>query len=384
MPPARASRGELGAPAPRFCYTGAAMADLFSEIRLGTLRLANRLMRSATHDFMGDDEGRITDRQVELFRSLARGGTALIVMGHAYVRSDGKALLGMIGIDSDDKIAGFARVARAVHEAGDARVVAQINFAGANVTPALRRAPVLAPSQRADVPEARAFTDEEAEAIVGCYVEAARRAAEAGLDGVQIHGAHGYFVNQTLSPLTNRRSDRWGGGPDGRRRLLLAIVEGIRGRLGSGFPLLLKLASHDALPGGLELEEAVAAARAAEALGLDAIEVSGGMRPGMNMRKPTGPDKEGFFLEQARAFKAALGIPVAAVNGWRSLARMQQAVASGDVDLISLCRPLIREPDLPRRLRAGEQQASTCISCNECLKQRKPLRCWALNPQPLS
>lgn len=356
------------------------MADLFSEITVGTLRLANRVMRSATHDFMADEQGRVTDGQVELYRRLARGGMGLIVTGHAYVRADGKASIGMMGLDSDDKIPGFARLARAVHEAGDARIVAQINFAGANVTPALRSGPVLAPSARDDVPGARAYTQDEAEAIVDCYVEAAGRAAEAGLDGVQIHGAHGYLVNQTLSPLTNRRTDGWGAGLDGRRRLLLSIVAGIRRRLGGGFPLLLKLASHDALPGGLELGDAVAAARGAEALGLDAIEVSGGMRPGMNMRKPTGADKEGFFLQQARRFKAALGIPVAAVNGWRSLSRMQEAVASGAVDLISLCRPLIREPDLVLRLRAGDEQASTCISCNECLKQRKPLRCWALQP----
>ena len=159
--------------------------------------------------------------------------------------------------------------------------------------------------------------------------------------------------------------------------MLLAIVEGIRRRLGRGFPLLLKIASHDALPGGLEIEEAVEAGRRAEAAGLDAIEVSGGMRPGMNMRKPIGPEKEGFFFDEARRFKAALGIPVASVNGWRSIDRMREAVASGAVDLISLSRPLIREPDLVLKLRRGDQQASTCISCNQCLKQQKALRCWA-------
>ena len=312
------------------------MENLFSEIRVGTLLLAHRIMRSATHDFMADDDGRITDAQVELYRGLSRGGVALIVMGHAYVRRDGKCSVGMTGIDSDDKIPGLARVARAVHEAGDARVVAQINFGGAQVAPALRSGPLLAPSARDDVAEARAFDDGEAEAIVDSYVEAAGRAAEAGLDGVQIHGAHGYFVNQTLSPLTNRRTDRWGGAIDGRARMLLAIVEGIRRRLGRGFPLLLKIASHDAMPGGLELEDAVEAGRRAEAAGLDAIEVSGGMRPGMNMRKPIGPEKEGFFLDEARRFKAALGIPVASVNGWRSIGRMREAVASGAVDLISL------------------------------------------------
>lgn len=354
------------------------MAELFSSIRIGTMDVANRFMRSATHDFMADDQGRITDAHVELYRGLARGGVGLIVTGHAYVRRDGKCSLGMSGIDDDDKIPGLARLARAVHDAGAARIVAQINFGGANVRPELRRGELLAPSPREDIAEARAFTEAEAVQIVDCYVQAARRAAEAGLDGVQIHGAHGYFVNQSLSPLTNRRTDGWGGGLDGRARMLLEIVTGIRRLLGRGFPLLLKLASHDAIPAGLQLEDAVEAARRAEALGLDAIEVSGGMRPGMNMRKPVGPENEGFFFEQACAFKAALGIPVASVNGWRSIGRMRDAVDSGLVDMISLCRPLIREPDLVGRLRAGDQQAATCISCNECLKRQQSLRCWAL------
>jgi 2,4-dienoyl-CoA reductase-like NADH-dependent reductase (Old Yellow Enzyme family) len=351
------------------------MTDLFSGIRVGTLEVPNRIMRSATHDFMGDDDGRITDRQVELYTALARGGVGLIVTGHAYVRRDGKCSLGMIGLDGDDKIRGFSRLARAVHEAGDARLVAQINFGGAQVQQALRRGALLAPSPRGDVGEARAFTDAEAEELVACYVEAARRAAEAGLDGVQIHGAHGYFVNQTLSPVTNRRTDRWGTDAPGRARMLLAIVAGIRARLGRAFPLLLKLASSDGTPDGLQLADSVAAARAAEAAGLDAVEVSGGMRPGMNSRKPTSPDKEGFFLEEARAFRKALGIPVACVNGWRSIERMRDAVGSGAVDMVSLCRPLIREPDLVRRLASGGQTASTCTSCNDCLKKQQPLRC---------
>ncbi len=353
------------------------MADLFSEIRVGTLRVPNRVMRSATHDFSADERGGVTDRQVELYGALGRGGAGLIVTGHAYVRRDGKCSPGMLGIDDDDRIPGLARLASAVHGAGEARLVAQINFGGANVGQELRGGPLLAPSPRDDVPEARAFTDEEAAAIIDSYVEAARRAAEAGLDGVQIHGAHGYFVNQTLSPLTIRRADGWGGGIDGRARLLLAVVAGIRRRLGRAFPLLLKIAAHDGVPAGLAAADAIEAARRAEALGLDAVEVSGGMRPGMNMRRPTGPDKEGFFLGEAQAFKAALRIPVASVNGWRSLGRMREAVGSGKVDLVSLCRPLIREPGLVLRLRSGEQQASTCISCNECLKRQQPLRCWA-------
>lgn len=353
------------------------MTDVFSPIRIGSMEAANRFLRSATHDFLADGAGRVTDAQVDLYRALGRGGAGLIVTGHAYVRRDGKCSRGMLAIDSDECIPGLARLARAVHEAGPARIVVQVNFGGASVRPGLQQGALLAPSARDDVPDARPFTGEEAAALVRCYVEAARRAAEAGADGVQVHGAHGYFVNQCLSPLTNRRTDGWGGDRDGRARMLLEIVAGIRASRGPGFPLLLKIASHDGMPGGLELADSVHAVSRAAGLGVDAVEVSGGMRPGMNMRKPVAEENEGFFLEQAAAFKAALSIPVASVNGWRSLARMRQALASGRADMVSLCRPLIREPDLVRRLAAGTQARASCISCNECLKRQEALRCWA-------
>jgi 2,4-dienoyl-CoA reductase-like NADH-dependent reductase (Old Yellow Enzyme family) len=354
------------------------MADIFSAIRIGTMEVANRFMRSATHDFLADGDGRVTDAQVDLYGELGRGGTGLIVTGHAYVRRDGKCSLGMLAIDTDEAIPGIARLARAVHDAGAARLVVQVNFGGANVRPELRTGQLLAPSAREDVPEARPYTDDEAAALVQCYVEAARRAAEAGADGVQVHGAHGYLVSQALSPLTNRRTDRWGAGLDGRARLLLEIVAGIRARLGRGFPLLLKIASHDGMPGGLELADSVEAVRRAEALGLDAVEVSGGMRPGMNMRKPVSEENEGFFLGQAKEFKAALSIPVATVNGWRTFSRMRATLDSGAADMISLCRPLIREPGLVARFAAGVQARAGCISCNECLKRQEALRCWDL------
>ena len=351
------------------------MSDLFSSIEVGAMTMANRFVRSATHDWMADDDGTVSDSQVELYRKLGAGGLGLIVTGHAYVRRDGKCSVGMTGIDEDRKIPGLSRIARAVHESGNARAVVQINFGGAQMRAGLQSGELLAPSPRDDVPQARAFTADEALELVDAYAQAARRAREAGFDGVQLHGAHGYFLNQTLSPLTNRREDEYGG-ETGRTRLARAIAVRVKELAGRDFPLLIKIASHDRMPGGLSLEESVAVTRELQDLGLDAVEVSGGMRPGMNTRKPLKPENEGFFLEEAGRFKAALSIPVICVHGFRSLSRMQAALASGKTDMISLCRPLIREPDLVRRLQAGEAQAATCISCNRCMKEAKPLRCW--------
>ena len=343
------------------------MDSLFSPVSIGALRLPNRFVRSATHDFMADEEGRVTDAQVGLMRALARGGVGLIVIGHAYVRRDGRVSQAMLGLDDDDKITGFARLAAAVHAEGPAGIVAQLNYGGAASPGAL------APSPGSESPGVRAFTEEEAAELVVAWAQAAGRAREAGLDGVQLHAAHGYFLNQTLSPLTNRRTDGYGGGPEGRARMLREIAGAVRRRVGGEFPVLIKLAATDGQPGGLTLEESIQAVQRA---GLDAVEVSGGLRPGMNFRRPMRVEDEGFFREEARAFRQALRIPVISVHGYRSLTVMQEAVDSGAADLISLSRPLIREPDLVERFRRGAQERSTCISCNQCLKHRQPLRCW--------
>ena len=267
----------------------------------------------------------------------------------------------MLGLHEEGQIPGFARLAAAVHGEGPARLSGPAQ---------------LRPRRAGD------FAAEEAEALASAWAEAAARAREAGLDGVQLHAAHGYFLNRTLSPLANRRADGYGGSPEGRARLLREILEATRRRVGRDFALLVKLAGTDGQPGGLTLADSLQVARWASAApggegwGLDAVEVSGGLRPGMSMRRPLRVEDEGFFREEARAFRRALSIPVIGVHGWRSLAAMREAVASGAADLIALSRPLVREPDLVERFRRGVQERSTCLSCNRCLKQRLPLRCW--------
>jgi len=331
------------------------MDVLFSPAGIGTLRLANRFVRSATHDFMADGGGRATRAEEGLLGALARGGVGLIVIGNAYVRLEGRATETMLGLDGDDKIEGFARLAAAVHAEGPSRVVAQINHS---------------------VPDGPVFSESEAPRLVAAWAAAAARAREAGLDGVQIHAAHGYLINQTLSPLTNRRVDLYGGSLENRARLLREILVEVRRHVGPDFPVLIKLACSDGQPGGLALEESVQVARWAQGWGADAVEVSGGLRPGMNLRRPKRVQDEGFFREEARALKQALSIPVISVSGYRTLAVMRETVASGAADLISMSRPFIREPDLIERFRRGAQERSGCISCNECLKRREPLRCW--------
>lgn len=364
---------------------------LFEPLTIGSLRVENRLMRSATWEGMATDAGEVSDPLVALYRDLARGGVGIIVTGFAYVRPDGKALPGQTGIYDDQQMAGLARVAEAVHAEGG-RVVVQIVHAGAQTRPEwiAGEAP-WAPSQvdpSKHQPAARALPAGEIAAIAEAFGQAARRAQEAGFDGVQLHLAHGYLLSQFLSPHRNQRSDAFGGSAENRRRAPLLALEAVRDAVGPGFPVLAKMNSTDGVEGGLEIDEAVAHARAFVAAGLDAIEVSGGIpaagskgasRPGIRSR-----EDEAYFRGGGAAVKAAVDVPVYLVGGLRSPELMEEIIASGDADGVSLCRPFIREPDLPERWSVGDPAVSECISCRKCLKAGMAggIRCVDLYPEP--
>jgi 2,4-dienoyl-CoA reductase-like NADH-dependent reductase (Old Yellow Enzyme family) len=193
------------------------------------------------------------------------------------------------------------------------------------------------------------------------------------MDAIQLHGAHGYLVSQFLSPHTNRRTDAWGGSFDRRLGFLAAICEAVRGHVGSDYPVFIKLGMMDNLdrvPDGLTPDDGTRIVARLADLRLDAVEVSGGYGSGQgdfNARLAVGSKSpEAYFRPLARRAKAATHLPVSLVGGLRSRAVMEDVLASGDADLISLCRPLIREPDLPNRLRTGEAAVAACLSGGRC------------------
>jgi 2,4-dienoyl-CoA reductase-like NADH-dependent reductase (Old Yellow Enzyme family) len=217
------------------------------------------------------------------------------------------------------------------------------------------------------------MTPNEIVAVVDAFAQAARRARLAGFDAVQLHGAHGYLISQFLSPHTNHRTDGWGGDFDRRLCFLAAVCEAVRGQVGDDYPLLIKLGMMDNLervPDGLTLEGGARIVARLADMRLDAIEVSGGYGGGQsdfNGRLAVGSKvPEAYFRPLARRAKAATHLPVILVGGLRSRAVMQDVLASGDADLLSLCRPLIREPDLPNRLQSREATAAACISGGRC------------------
>jgi len=356
------------------------MPSLFDPGRIGSLELKNRLVRSATGAGMSLPDGSMTPELVEIYRQLADGGVGLIITGHACVAPNGKASAGMMGLWKDGLVPGLSKMVDVVHDHGS-QVAAQINHAGRQTTPETTGETPVAPSpipQKGSDIVPRALTEGEIRDLLHAYAQAARRAKEAGFDGVQLHCAHGYLMSEFISPYTNHRTDDWGGSPKKRHRFVLEAYRKVREAVGSDYPVFIKQNGADFIDGGLELEESVMLAEALDAEGIDAIEVSCGMTEvaakiaRINIRTPK---KEAYLLPLAEEFRKHLSCPIILVGGMRSRATMQRILDGGKVDFISICRPLIREPDLPKKLKKG-QSAATCASCNACFTHRPgPLRC---------
>lgn len=343
---------------------------LFDEAQIGTLKLKNRMVRSATAEMMADDAGRPLPSLAALYGELARGGVGLIITGHMFVHRSGKAHPGMTGIFSDESVPDLKVLADVVHQHGGA-IAAQINHGGRQVRGALVDDPIAPSAYEAPPPRAtaREMTVDEIEMLIDAYAQAARRAQEAGLDAVQIHAAHGYLVSQFLSPLANVRDDEWGGSFENRTRFLRRIISAVRMQVGSGFPVLAKLGIRDESDDGLSLEEGVAIVGMLAQWGLDAVEISGGLADTgtFNIVGDIGPGQnEAYFRPWAKAAREAAQLPIILVGGMRSMATMENVLASGDAQFVSLCRPLICEPDLPNKFACGLSHAAACVSRNRC------------------
>lgn len=347
------------------------MATLFEQFTINGMTLGNRLVRSATWEGMCDPEGRPTQKLIDCYTALAKGGVGLIISGYSFVSREGKQLPGKMGLHTGDFAAEMRALTQAVHEQGG-NVCAQLVHAGGQADSKNAGQQPLAPSaiKAAQFPEQpQELTREHIARIVAAFAASARRAKEYGFDAVQLHGAHGYLLNQFLSPLTNRRGDEYVGPIENRCRFLLEVYRAVREAVGVDYPLLIKLSGCDNLDGGLSAEDAVSAAKLLADEGIDAIEVSSG-NAASGTRSPVRTkietaEQEGYNLSFAKGIKAAVTCPVFSVGGFRSYERVQQAVADG-IDGIALSRPLIWEPELPKRWQQGDTARAKCISCNGC------------------
>jgi 2,4-dienoyl-CoA reductase-like NADH-dependent reductase (Old Yellow Enzyme family) len=347
---------------------------IFETTTMNGLTLSNRLIRSATWEGMCDAEGRPTVKLRDCMQALARGGVGLVVTGYTCVSPEGRQNIGAMGIYADEPADDFKQLTDAVHSAGG-NIAIQLVHAGGQANTRVSGMPPVAPSavkvdQYAEIPVelGRAQINN----IVEAFATGARRAKSWGFDGIQLHGAHGYLINQFLSPLTNRRTDDYGGVIENRCRFILDVYHGVRREVGPNFPVMIKLNAVDYLDGGLEAGDAVFAACRLDKVGIDAIEVSAGT--GASGRwtpvrtRIKHPAQEAYNLDLARRIKSEVICPVMVVGGFRSYEVVEKAIGESGMDYIAMSRPLIREPDLPRRWRDGDRRPAACISCNGCFK----------------
>jgi len=336
--------------------------------------LKNRLVRSATWEGMCEADGRPTEKLVAYYRNLAKGGVGLIISGYTFVRPEGKQLPGKMGIHTDDFAPEMRSLTKAVHDEGGKICIQLVHCGGQTDTATAGRQP-LAPSsvQVEQFPEVPGeLTKDEISDIVKAFADGARRARAWGFDAVQLHGAHGYLINQFLSPLTNRRTDEYGGGIENRSRFLFEVYRSVREAVGDSYPVLIKLNAADNLSGGLGIDDAMFVAKKLSEAGIDAIEVSAGT-PASGEQSPArvkidSPEKEAYNLGLACRIREAVKCPLMVVGGFRSIGMIEKVLGDSGLDYISMARPFIREPELARRWEQGDTSSATCISCNSCFR----------------
>jgi 2,4-dienoyl-CoA reductase-like NADH-dependent reductase (Old Yellow Enzyme family) len=351
------------------------MPKLFEPSIMAGLTLRTRSVRSATWEGLADSEGFVRPELIKMMTELARGQIGLIVAGYVYVSPEGRGLPWQTGICRDAHMAGLKEMTAAVH-AENGLVAAQLAHAGARTRSKTIAATPCGPSALkgfafGDTP--RQMDLKDIQRVIDDFAEAARRARQAGFDAVQLHAAHGYLISQFLSPLTNHRTDAYGGTAENRRRFLLQVASAVRAAVGEKFPILLKINSEDWPPGGVDALEAAEAVQALAETGIAGVEISGGLAGSEEARPSrkniTAPSAEAYFRSAARIFRQHLQIPIILVGGVRSCEVAEDLIASADADFISLSRPLICEPDLILRWKQGRQAPAACISCNLCLKE---------------
>lgn len=384
---------------------------LAEPIRIHHLELKNRIVKASMVENMATEQGEVTDALIDLYRSFASGGAGLLITGGAYVQKNGRSVKYLIGAHEDRLIRGLQKLTGAVHEL-DGKIVLQIYHCGRQTTPELVDGDVIGPSPVKDsltgiIP--RQMSAEEIETVIESFGLSARRALDAGFDGVEVMAGHGYLINQFLSGRTNKRTDEWGGSLENRSEFLFRIIERVREEVGKEFPLLVKLNTEDRLKRGFTVEESAWVAKGLAARGVDAIKFTGGtFESALNISRGDIPAEEilenftgmqrlqvklliramkkkfsfseAYFLDNVKHIRPGLDIPVILVGGLRSPDRMEKIIGEGHADMVAMGRPLIREPGLPNRWFKGDLSPPRCINCNRCfirIAQAKSLQCFA-------
>jgi NADPH2 dehydrogenase len=316
------------------------LAGLLDPLEVKGLKLKNRIVMPPMHTGLATTEGAVTDRLVEHYVSRSKA-LGLVIIEHSYVSLAGKLSEKQLGIHDDGLVSGLERLSSSIHATGTP-VVIQINHAGRSTSMDLTGMQPLAPSPSEN---ARELLVEEIEALTEAFTVAAERAIKAGFDGIEVHGAHGFLLNQFFSPLANRRRDEYGGSLKKRMRFPLEVVRSVRKRIG-GRLLLYRLGSDDMDPAGTRIEDSQRFAVKLEEAGVDIIDVSGGL---CGSRPEELQGKQGYFVPQAQQIKQAVDTPVIGVGGIIDAKYAERFVHEEGIDLVAVGRELLKDPDWAKK-----------------------------------
>lgn len=341
------------------------MKTIFEPVALGRLQLKNRLIRSATVAMGGGQDGIIAPFLKVIDEKLAMGGVGLIITGMMGVGHNSCAYPGMIKTYDSTFETKFKEIADTVHN-HDCKVVVQLCHSGISAGVLEEGSQPWRPSAFEIFPGlfTREMTKADIRRVCTDFGNAARHCKNAGANGVQIHAAHGFLLNQFLSPYYNKRTDEYGGTLENRARMIVEVYESIRQAVGEQFPILMKMNYSDLVDGGMTGEECIKVCNILKPLGLDAVEISSELSVDAGSaptRRPVS-DKEGCYTKGALHVQ----IPVISVGGYRSTETIERVLNEGNIAAISMSRPLICEPDLPTKWTMGETTKAKCVSCNRC------------------
>jgi len=351
------------------------MKNLFDKTQIKALDIKNRFIRSATHEAMATDDGYATEKLIEVYENLARGGVGIIITGFSYTINGENTGLRMLAAYDDIFIDGFKKITEAVHKY-DSKIILQLASNGSQSKFKSKDKLIWGPSAVEHLytkitPEE--MTQENIKTFVEAFSDAALRAKKGGFDGVQIHSAHGYLVNQFLTPYYNRRQDEYGGSIENRARIVFEIYEGIRKKVGDDFLVAIKINCSDFMEDqGLQLEETKYICQKLDKMGIDLIEISGNV--GYNQTPPvifeTGiaedKSRQSYFSKYAAQIAETVKVPVAVVGGNRDFELMTKILNETRISYFSLSRTLLCEPDLVKKWQENNLYKPKCIACNKC------------------
>lgn len=340
---------------------------MYSPFNLGAIQIGNRLVASAMFEY-GADNGRITEKINNRYLELADGGAGLIITGMHAISASGAVAPIMVNTEYDGYIKDLEKIANTVHAKGG-KIVVQLQHCGGKTCQADGYDHFSVCDKKvSDSCVYHEATKAELQKVTADFAAAALRCKKAGVDGVQIHGAHGYLINTFLSPSTNHRSDEYGGDIENRARLLFEVYNAMRQAVGNGFIIGVKFPFSDLNENSIRPEESLFVCKELERRGINFIEVSSGMvmdNSSASFTPVVRNDNQAPFLKYASWLANEIDIPVISVCGYRTPDMVERALIETKIAAVSFGRPLVREPDLPKRWK-NDSSPAKCISCNRC------------------